>query len=399
MYAISHQHFLYYFMLDFSFVITLVLIVILISFGIALLFIKVPNNPLLQAYRSSRKWVAISLFLIALANVHHLFNSSDFLPDDAILDKLAFLIASAYLALLYCTTLTRMMSPYLKDQPKVYIELIIISFFSISCILIYVAGYKHSVVYQIIFYLFLLWYVIQMIRYTFVFRNAYRALMNMLENYYSDDIVLQTRWILRLSLIALLFAYGCITGVLIATPTYILISHFFVGIFHIYFSIGIINYGIRFAYIEEAISEKKITSVATTSCCNNTHVHIANNVDKLLAEKIELWIRHKGFTNFGITIQTLADMCGSNRTYISQYINRNYRQSYYQWINKLRIDYACCLMQSSIATNYSFEEIGKMSGYVDKSNFTKQFTKIMGVSPSVYHKNISTDLQSEKKNQ
>ena len=56
-----------------------------------------------------------------------------------------------------------------------------------------------------------------------------------------------------------------------------------------------------------------------------------------LIESLSRWIENKGFLQAELTIEDLARQLGTNRTYLSTFINSHYGVPFRQWIASLRI--------------------------------------------------------------
>ena len=100
-------------------------------------------------------------------------------------------------------------------------------------------------------------------------------------------------------------------------------------------------------------------------------------------EKVNNYIiGKKAFLNPELKIWDIVENIGINRSYISQFINNEYNISFSHYINKLRIEKACCLLEGSI--NKSIEGIAFDSGFNSLSTFNRAFKKFKGVLPSEY---------------
>lgn len=90
-----------------------------------------------------------------------------------------------------------------------------------------------------------------------------------------------------------------------------------------------------------------------------------------------------------------------------RHLNRIFR-SYYQttpfaYLQRLRLEHACALLKNTV---FPVSEISGLSGFNDSNYFTRQFTKVMGVSPKRYRNNQAvsspgsgqerTDLETKK---
>lgn len=82
-----------------------------------------------------------------------------------------------------------------------------------------------------------------------------------------------------------------------------------------------------------------------------------------------------------LKITELVSEVGSNRTYVSNCINRNSGCSFSEFVHRYRISYAISLMEKGKS---SMSEIAVLSGYLDGNAFYKAFSKIQGKSPSAW---------------
>ena len=84
-----------------------------------------------------------------------------------------------------------------------------------------------------------------------------------------------------------------------------------------------------------------------------------------------------------LTITMLAEKLNTNRTYLSNYINNELNVSFFEYVNRYRINYAKKLLVSS---EYTLESISTMCGYNSLSAFRRTFISITGTTPGQYRK-------------
>jgi len=102
------------------------------------------------------------------------------------------------------------------------------------------------------------------------------------------------------------------------------------------------------------------------------------------------FIENKIYTDQELTLEKLAKLCKTNRTYLSKIINEEYKQNYTDLINGYRINEAIRLISDPvISQKYSIEAIAYESGFTNISSFNTTFKKITGLTPSDFRKNIS----------
>ena len=87
----------------------------------------------------------------------------------------------------------------------------------------------------------------------------------------------------------------------------------------------------------------------------------ANSAFAALEQKVDEWIENRGYTVPALTIQQLAAELGTNRTYLSDYVNSKYSLTFRNWIAQLRIDYSKRLLIGNSAL--SINTIAEMTGY------------------------------------
>lgn len=89
----------------------------------------------------------------------------------------------------------------------------------------------------------------------------------------------------------------------------------------------------------------------------------------------------------GLTSSVLAEKLGTNRTYLSQAVNKELNISFSRMINEYRVKEAIRLLSDS-KQNLSIEGIAKSVGFSSKSSFNPAFKNYTGVTPSFFRENV-----------
>ena len=89
------------------------------------------------------------------------------------------------------------------------------------------------------------------------------------------------------------------------------------------------------------------------------------------------------FLNPKLTLSELALKVGTNRTYLSNYINQELNSTFFDYVNSRRLVFATELL---LTTNYTLEVIAEKSGFNSLSTVRRCFLQAHGCSPSVYKK-------------
>ena len=115
-------------------------------------------------------------------------------------------------------------------------------------------------------------------------------------------------------------------------------------------------------------------------CSRHENHEIAATVAQLIQEQ-------QLFLDPDLTINRLARKAGIPARQISAAINNIHGRNISQWINEFRIGRAKELLTSS---DDSITQIYLASGFQTKSNFNREFSRITGMTPSVYRRSVST---------
>lgn len=95
----------------------------------------------------------------------------------------------------------------------------------------------------------------------------------------------------------------------------------------------------------------------------------------------KLFIVDRIYLNPRLKLSDVAAMIGSNRTYVSNYFNREKESTFYDYVNRMRVDHACNLLAS---TDDTTEEVAEKSGFNSQSTFYRVFTRMCGCTPLDY---------------
>ena len=87
------------------------------------------------------------------------------------------------------------------------------------------------------------------------------------------------------------------------------------------------------------------------------------------------------YTNENIGIAYLAGLSGISETYFRRIFQNTMGTSPLKYINQLKISRAKELLASGICT---VSEAAEQSGYHDEAYFSREFKRIVGMSPSEY---------------
>lgn len=115
---------------------------------------------------------------------------------------------------------------------------------------------------------------------------------------------------------------------------------------------------------------------------------------KMLKKQLHyLMVEEQLFKQKNLRITDVALETGSNRTYVSNCINKKMNLSFSEYINTHRVRYAQSLMIES--DNLSLLEISELSGFANETSFYRNFKKIAGVTPNEWLKLQPVNYKNE----
>ncbi len=203
--------------------------------------------------------------------------------------------------------------------------------------------------------------------------KLYRNAVMKIKNYHSYNVAIFIQWMSKCLFYGI--GVGLATIVLLTiTPQskWTVIILLAMGIlFFYYVFMNIVDYLIHFNTVEIAIEEKTQQFYSEQSMS----IEAQNLEDKILQ-----WIQKKGYTHQKINMEELAKELGSNRTYLSGFINTYYRCSYYEWIAALRIEEAKNILQKN--PELTITQISESVGFSSNSHFAHLFTKKEKLTPT-----------------
>lgn len=132
--------------------------------------------------------------------------------------------------------------------------------------------------------------------------------------------------------------------------------------------------------IKEFDNDSDRAKYANSSLSNEKQQQLFLELESLMHDKLV-------FSDSLLSIDKLAQLLGTNRTYLSQVINEMTHESYSSYVNKFRVEYATILLSQKDNKN-TLIQIAQKAGFNSASSFYTIFKKAVGVSPKIYRENV-----------
>lgn len=113
---------------------------------------------------------------------------------------------------------------------------------------------------------------------------------------------------------------------------------------------------------------------------------------KLLSEQLEkLFTVDKVYLEPRLHLVDLAQKLGTNRTYLSNFFNKERQTTFYEFVNGYRISYSENLLTT---TDYTLDVVAELSGFNSLSTFRRAFSVKNNCSPQEYRSVNTSNCQN-----
>ena len=135
--------------------------------------------------------------------------------------------------------------------------------------------------------------------------------------------------------------------------------------------------------------DERLDEVLTKNTPPKKDYHIEKELENTILAKLEALENSTAFLKSDFNIKVLAKKLETNTSYLSYIINNTKKQSFKQYITKLRIAYLIKKLNSDLQyQNYTIQYLAEEIGYTNASAFTRAFKKELGITPSEYIKSL-----------
>lgn len=158
--------------------------------------------------------------------------------------------------------------------------------------------------------------------------------------------------------------------------------HIITMLFYFYFALKLLNFVPTFEIIEKMRTREEENE--------RTAIEVgAKTLDEIscrISPRIENWLLTRQFCKSSISINDVAQALGTNRNYLSIYLNHTLNMSFQQWINTLRVSEGKRLIAQF--PEKTIDEISSMVGMPHSYNFSRWFKQIEHVSPLQFRNSL-----------
>lgn len=161
----------------------------------------------------------------------------------------------------------------------------------------------------------------------------------------------------------------------------------------IYYLFMIVIWIFIYRYSVKHVSSFQSKELFESSDFGEPKILSSDSVNDKLNSILVLYLdEERPWLNSALTLQDLAIALNTNRTYLSEYFNKTLKTTFYDYLNNLRVKYACELLLSE--PNLSILQVGEKSGFNSLSTFRRSFEKHIGCTPAKYRKQNTKTLSN-----
>lgn len=212
------------------------------------------------------------------------------------------------------------------------------------------------------------------------FYIRYNEKRRKLENYFAEDMQQFMSWIKK-SIILIILTNVLSFTTLLGGIIYNYLFQVYVISANFYIAISFINYAAMYGKLNSAeVTDRERMETDT----KEQKISRTDNYEHLFGEQVKRWLSEKRFLAPQLTIDDLAAEMGTNKLYMSRYINRKHGDNFSTWITKLRLEEAKSYMREN--PNVKQEEVAFHSGFSSSSYFSRVFSRFESMTPAAWRK-------------
>lgn len=362
--------------------------VVATTLALVLLLIKVPRTEYARKLTQAKNAIAVSYMIGAFVFLYTLYYND--VQEYERFSALTMLIVVTFSSISLSYSLINLILPKYIDSSRFMLSMFIV--FAASFILIESFFSENDRLHTITLIIGLVLFAIQSSYLIITFDKAYKSSLELLEKYYDEDEEHKIKWIRFCYILTML------TDMFILV--YIFLPHGLIRIYMFFYILYMIYFASNFISF---LGSHKLMLDALGHSAFSDQRHKPKKAKKDKGEEkdefsgieaaINKWIEEKRYRESDLSKEEIAHEIGTSKEMLQLYFADRVGEDFRSWRTGLRVEDAkkMLLEKKDRSINY----IGEITGFSDRSNFHRQFTKIVGCSPKVWRE---TDGHPEQKN-
>lgn len=358
-----------------------------LTLAILLMLINVPKTEYAKKLTRSKTTTATNFLVGAFIFGYTLYHSD--IPEYEAFSSLTMLIITAFSSILMSFSLINLMQPRYIDSSKFMISIFIL--FCVSAMLTETFFSEDKRLHEALLITAIVLFIFQNSYLIIIFNKAYRKSLDLLEKYYDEDEEHKVKWI-RFCYILTMLTTMFVLIYMLLPESLIKIYIFFYILYLIYFASNFISFIGSHKLLLDAFGHSAFTEQKSVK---KRRRHARHNVtgdgqetdapDDLRIEfsaiekSLRKWVGEKRYREYDKSREEVAHELGTTREMLQLYFTDIVGEDFRSWRTSLRINDAKQMLLEKKDTSINL--IGEMAGFSDRSNFHRQFTRLVGCTP------------------
>ena len=356
--------------------------------GSLLLLIKAPNTEYSRKIGKTKNTIAICFYICSILFYVCLRYSG--VGDYEIFSSMMMFVVNAVASAVLSFSLINLLDETYIENDKFYLNVGIIAVVSIVFMKSFwwEEGWIRTAVRVAVIVLF----IVQCIAHILVFNKAYTKRLKQVEAYYDEEEDYRMKWI-RFCYVIMMLTQMFILVYMLLPRGFMKIYNIWYSIFLLYFTANFISFlGSHkllldaFAYktlsghdLMQKIAENKSRRKTVKDNSQEPSAIISEADIRKLERSIDQWVKQKKYCEYDKSREEVAKELRTTKEHLHIYFSTIKGVDFKTWRTELRVEEAKKLLleNKEVSTNI----IGEAAGFSDRSNFHRQFVKIVGCSP------------------
>lgn len=349
-----------------------------------LFLINVPNTEYSRKLAKTKNTIAMGYLVSSV--IFYLCLRHSGIDNYEVFSSLMVFVVTALSSAVLSFSLTNLLED--GDNDKFYINVAAIAI--VSYVLMKAFWMPAGVTRTAIIALSIVLFVVNCIIHIIVFHRTYKRSLKKIEQYYDEDQDHKIKWI-RFCYVIMMLTQMFILVYMLLPRGFMKIYTLWYVLFMLYFTANFISFlGSHkllldaFAYktlsgqeIMERIERRKKYRQDKEGVAEQTE--LTDPQLMRIERSLQKWVKEKRFREYDKTREQIARELNTTKEMLHLYFTTKVGVDFKTWRTGLRIEEAKRLLLENpeMSTNI----IAELSGFSDRSNFHRQFTKIVGCSP------------------
>ena len=362
-------------------------IAIVTSFVLAFLLflINVPNSEHSRKLVKAKNTIAMCFFISSI--LFFVCYTYSGIQDYEVFSSLMMFVVTAISSAILSFSLMNLLEE--GDNDKFYLNLAVIVIF--SCILMRSFWMEPGPLRTFILAESVILFIINCLIHIVLFHRTYLRAVQKIEQYYDEEENNKMKWI-RFCYVMMMLTEMFVLVYMLLPRGFMKVYTIWYALFMLYFSANFISFlGSNkllldaFAYktlsgqeiLERIERRKRMKKGAKDSQVTDSQLTELemNKIDRSLAQ----WVKEKKFRAYDKTREEIAKELNTSKELLHMFFVTRMSVDFKTWRTRLRIEEAKSLLLDN--PEMSINIVAELSGFSDRSNFHRQFTKIVGCSP------------------